>query len=196
VLIVFGLSVSFILDLLLTLLSQLDVFSQMFDAYEQVSSVIFGGGFVLSLITIGILGPVFEELLFRGLVFGELRKIMPVKVALVLQALLFGVYHLNVVQGAYAFLLGLLIGYVYYRSNSIIAPVIIHIAINSLSVIVNEFVVTDQLEQWALAISISCVALFFLTGAFILTSKSFRRTMDDGLYRNNRPVKPPAPPVD
>ena len=53
VLIVFSLSVSFILDIALTLLSQLDVFSQVFDYYEQVSEVIFGGGFVLSLVSIG-----------------------------------------------------------------------------------------------------------------------------------------------
>ena len=138
---------------------------------------------------LGIVGPIFEEILFRGLIFGELRKITPVKIALVIQALLFGAYHLNLVQGVYAFLLGLLIGYVYYRSNSIIAPILMHVSINSLSVIINEFVSAQQLETWGVVIMIASVALFFLTGAFILTGKSFKRCMDDSLFQKNRRVK-------
>ena len=187
ILVIFGLSVSFILDLALGILSQLDFFSRVFSDYEQVSSMIFGGGFVLTLLSVGIVAPIFEELLFRGLVFGELRKITPVRVALVLQALLFGVYHMNVVQGVYAFLLGLLIGYIYYRSNSIIAPIIIHVSINSLSVIINEFITAEQLTEWGFVLAIACVVLFFLTGVFILTSKTFRRTMDNSLVRAGRP---------
>ena len=186
VLIVFSISVSFILDLVLMLLSQLDIFSQVFNSYEQVSGFIFGGGFFLTLLSVGIIGPVFEEILFRGLIFGELRKITKVKAALIIQALLFGIYHMNIIQGVYAVLLGLLIGFVYYRSNSIIAPIIMHVTINSLSVIVNEFVAAEQIEKWALVVIVACVALFFLTGAFILISKSFRRSMDDSLYYAGR----------
>jgi membrane protease YdiL (CAAX protease family) len=93
------------------------------------------------------------------------------------------------VQGVYAVLLGLLIGFVYYRSNSFIAPVLMHVTINSLAVIVNEFVAEEQIERWGFVVMIACVALFFLTGAFILVSKSFRRSMDDSLFHCNRPPK-------
>ncbi len=189
VLIVFSISVSFILDLILILLSRLEIFSHVFDSYEQVSGVIFGGGFVLTLLSVGVIGPIFEEILFRGLIFGELRKITKVRAALVIQALLFGVYHMNLVQGAYAVLLGLLIGFVYYRSNSFIAPVLMHVTINSLAVIVNEYVAGEQIERWGLVVMIACVALFLLTGAFILVSKSFRRNMDDSLFYGSRPPK-------
>ena len=189
VLVLLGVSASFVLDMILSILSQFEYFNQVFDTYDQVSEVIFGGGFLLTLISVGIVGPVFEEILFRGLIFGELRKITKVKAALFIQAVLFGLYHMNIVQGIYATLLGLLIGFVYYRSNSIIAPVIIHVTINSLSVIINEFVGTEQLEQWGFVIMIACVGLFFLSGAFILTSKSFKRNMDDSLYYINRPHK-------
>ncbi len=189
VVILFGLSVSYIMDLLLALVSQIEALKPLFDTYEQVSELIFSGGFILSLISVGIIAPVFEEILFRGLIFGELRKITKVKLALVLQALLFGIYHFNVVQGVYAFLLGLVIGFVYYRSNSIIAPILMHISINSLSVILTQLIGMQQLEQWGVVILVASVALFFLTGAFILTSKSFKRSMDDSLYFNNRPQK-------
>ena len=189
ILVLFGCSLSYMLAIILTLLSQFDIFSKVFNNYEQVSEMIFGGSFVLSLLSVGIIGPVFEEVLFRGLVFGELRKITKVKVALVLQALLFGIYHLNVVQGIYAFVLGLIIGFVYYRSSSIIAPIIIHVSINSLSVIIDEFFSAGQMENWGLVITVASLALFVLTGVFILTSKSFKRGMDDSLYWNNRPVR-------
>ena len=189
VLVLFGCSLSYMLAIILTFLSQLDVFSKVFNNYEQVSEMIFGGSFVLTLLSVGIIGPIFEEILFRGLVFGELRKITKVKVALVLQALLFGIYHLNVVQGVYAFILGLIIGFVYYRSNSIFAPIIIHVSINSLSVIIDEAFTASQMESWGLVITVASLALFVLTGTFILASKSFKHGMDDSLYWNNRPVR-------
>ena len=189
VLVLFGCSLSYMLAIILTLLSQIDIFSKVFNNYEQMSEMIFGGSFVLTLLSVGIIGPIFEEILFRGLVFGELRKITKVKVALVLQALLFGIYHLNVVQGVYAFILGLIIGFVYYRSNSIIAPIIIHVSINSLSVIIDEFFSAGQMESWGLVITVASLALFVLTGTFILASKSFKHGMDDSLYWNNRPVR-------
>ena len=191
VLVVFGLSLNFIVDMLLGLLSQIDIFSQLFETYNQVAELIFNGGFVLSLLAVGIVGPIFEELLFRGLVFGELRKIMHVRLAIVLQALIFGVYHMNAVQGAYAFLIGILLGYIYYRSSSIIAPMIVHIAINSSSVIITRFLRADMLENYAGAIVIASLLLFVLTGAFILLSRSFRHVMDNGLYEKSRTALPP-----
>jgi membrane protease YdiL (CAAX protease family) len=134
-------------------------------------------------------GPVFEELLFRGLVFGELRKVATVRLALVIQALIFGLYHINPIQGAYAFLIGLLLGYVYYRSSSIVAPMIVHAAINTSSVVAGRLIDGVSCDGWGTPVAIAGLLLFFLTGAFILLHRSFRHVMDDGLYRANRAPK-------
>lgn len=192
VLMLFGLSLNFVLEALLSLLSQINFLSKIFEAYSQLANALFSGNFVLSLIAIGIVGPIFEEILFRGLVFGELRKIAKLPLAILIQALLFGAYHLNAVQGTYAFLIGLLLGYIYYRSNSIIAPVIIHITINASSVILPQLISDSQLEKWSGVIIAASIILLIVTGAFILMSRSFKRSMDNSLYeRNQAPVLPP-----
>lgn len=190
VLMVFALSVNVLVELLLVLLEQLPAFSGAFEAYEQLAGAITGGGFVMTLIAVGVVGPVFEEILFRGLIFGELRKIMRVRPAILVQAALFGIYHMNLIQGSYAFLIGVLLGFVYYRSNSIIAPAIIHIVINSSSVIVSYAVTQGQLDRWNGVIIVAGAALFLATGAFLLLSRSFQRCMDDSLYEQNRLPKP------
>ncbi len=190
VLVLFALSVNVLVELLLVLLESLPAFSGAFEAYEQLAGAITGGGFVMTLIAVGVIGPVFEEILFRGLVFGELRKIMRVRPAILVQAALFGIYHMNLIQGAYALLIGLLLGYVYYRCNSIIAPAIIHIVINSSSVIISYAVTQGQLDRWNGVIVAAGAALFLATGAFLLLGRSFRRCMDDSLYEQNRLPKP------
>ena len=185
VLIVVGLALNFIVEMLLGLLSQVGYFKQFFETYNQVAELIFNGGFVLSLLAVGIVGPIFEELLFRGLVFGELRKVTHIRLAIVIQALIFGIYHMNVVQGAYAFLIGILLGYIYYRSSSILAPAIIHIAINSSSVIISRFVAAEELTRWGGAIAAASLLLFVLTGIFIMTHRSFKHVLDNTLYEQN-----------
>ena len=47
-----------------------------------------------------------------------------------IQALLFGIFHMNIVQGIYTCLLGFLLGYMAYRYDSILAPMITHALFN------------------------------------------------------------------
>ncbi len=189
VLVILGLSSNFIIELLLSLASQIKAFVPIFERYNQLANFITGGDFILSLLAVGIIGPIFEEILFRGLIFGELRKITKVKIAVVIQALLFGAYHMNIVQGSYAFIIGLLLGYVMYKSNSILAPTIVHITINSSSVLLSQFVKTEDIEKWAGALYASSFILFIAASVFILTNRSFKRTMDNSLYYMNHAPK-------
>ena len=63
--------------------------------------------------------PLAEELVFRGVIQSRLERAMPVWIAMVLQAVLFGFIHGTPVQIGYAFLMGLLFGYIRYRTGSI-----------------------------------------------------------------------------
>lgn len=76
-----------------------------------------------------ILGPVCEELLFRGLLAGRLARYGQKPAALV-SALLFGLYHANLSQFFYAFALGLLLAYVYFCTGSLKAPILLHMLFN------------------------------------------------------------------
>ena len=85
----------------------------------------------LSVVLLGacILGPVCEELLFRGLLAGRLARYGQKPAALV-GALLFGLYHANLSQFFYAFALGLLLAYVYFYTGSLKAPILLHMLFN------------------------------------------------------------------
>ena len=54
-----------------------------------------------------IAAPVVEEILFRGIVLRSIRKFSPVWASILISSVLFGVYHLNIVQAAYATLMAL-----------------------------------------------------------------------------------------
>lgn len=85
----------------------------------------------LSVVLLGgcILGPLCEEVLFRGLLAGRLARYGQ-KPAAFVSALLFGLYHANLPQFCYAFLLGLLLAYAYFYTGTLKMPVLLHILIN------------------------------------------------------------------
>lgn len=85
----------------------------------------------LSVVLLGgcILGPLCEEVLFRGLLAGRLARYGQ-KPAAFVSALLFGLYHANLSQFCYAFLLGLLLAYAYFYTGTLKMPVLLHILIN------------------------------------------------------------------
>jgi membrane protease YdiL (CAAX protease family) len=73
-----------------------------------------------------IVGPVLEEYLFRGVLLrGLLRNYRP-WVAIWQSALLFGVFHMNPAQSLSAMLLGLLLGWLYYRTQSLALCISLH----------------------------------------------------------------------
>ncbi|MCR4924033.1 MAG: CPBP family intramembrane metalloprotease [Lachnospiraceae bacterium] len=84
----------------------------------------------LMILYVCLLGPLMEEFLFRGVIFSYLKKIFPFFFADILQAVSFGIYHKNIYQGIYAFILGSLLGLADQLYDSIVPSVIIHISIN------------------------------------------------------------------
>ena len=83
----------------------------------------------VNIVCVCLLGPLCEELLFRGLVAGRLARYGQAPGAFV-SALLFALYHANLEQFFYAFLLGLLLAYVYYRTGLLRVSVALHMVLN------------------------------------------------------------------
>ena len=83
-------------------------------------------------IGVGILIPIVEELIFRGIILGEFLSTMKPQAAVFLAAFIFGVMHMQPVQVGYAFVCGLLLGFVYLYSNSLFFSISIHIIFNLL----------------------------------------------------------------
>ena len=102
-----------------------NIMEQSFDILQS------GWGGILA---IAIIGPVLEELLFRGAITKALlQQYSPTK-AILLSALLFGVFHINPAQILPAFLIGILLAWTYYKTGSLIPCIFMHILNNSLSV--------------------------------------------------------------
>lgn len=101
------------------------------ETYETLMENIGFGDLSLILVIYSvIIAPVSEELIFRGVTMSYARRIMPFWLANIFQAFLFGVFHGNVVQGAYAFVVGLFCGYVCHRSGSIYLSILFHFLFN------------------------------------------------------------------
>lgn len=98
-----------------------------------------GSSFIPSLIFAGILGPIAEELIFRGILFSSLKRTgLGAGLAIVLSGLIFGLWHGNFVQAVYASLGGMVFAYVFYKTDSLGLVILIHIINNSLSSIIGD----------------------------------------------------------
>jgi membrane protease YdiL (CAAX protease family) len=95
-------------------------------------------------VTIGLLAPLTEELVMRGAILRSLLKDMRPWLAIVLSALLFALVHMNPVQMPHAFLIGLLLGWMYWRTGSILPGVAYHWANNSVAFVLYHFYPSDD----------------------------------------------------
>jgi len=86
---------------------------------------------VITVILTVIAAPISEELLFRGVIQKHMQKVLPVTLAVVLQALLFGIYHGNIVQGIYTFVIGLLLGLIVVKTGSVKYSIWAHFIFNA-----------------------------------------------------------------
>ena len=117
----------------------------------------------------GLLAPVTEEILFRGLIQ---RSLMPYgkKFAIFCSALTFGLFHGNLIQAPYAFLVGLVLGYVAYE-YSIGWAMLLHM-INNLLIADSLNRLTAGLPEETAALIIWGVLIFFgVAGLIVLIRK-------------------------
>ena len=76
------------------------------------------------------LAPISEEMIFRGVTMRIARRSFPFWVANLIQAVLFGIFHMNILQGIYAAVLGLFLGYVCEKGGSIYLAIVFHFLFN------------------------------------------------------------------
>lgn len=108
-------------------------------AYQETVKILYAPGFVQQLLSTGIVIPIVEELLFRGVAFRWMRKWMPFVWAMILSALLFGAYHGNLVQFVYATICGLYLAYLCEIFGSVLASILAHMAMNLTACIMTQF---------------------------------------------------------
>lgn len=100
--------------------------------YSEYMDVLLSDG-LLPAVSIVLMGPLAEELMFRGVIQTRLARAMPAWIAVVLQAVLFGVTHGTPIQMAYVFLIGLALGFLRSRTGSILPGFAAHAAFNAMN---------------------------------------------------------------
>lgn len=120
------------------------VLHRLFPAYEStVSKELYLPPLYQQLLCTVILIPCAEELCFRAHIFAPLREYYPFWSAALFSALAFGAYHGNVLQAIYAFLLGLLIAWIYEQYNTFWAAFLFHAGANLLAVLFTHWKILE-----------------------------------------------------
>ena len=107
-------------------------------ADAAASTVLYHQSLPLEILLFLFLAPLSEEFLFRGIFYRRLRTLCRPVPAVLTGALVFALFHGNLLQGLYAFLLGILLLYVYETSHSLLAPIVLHTAANLASLVMTE----------------------------------------------------------
>lgn len=140
--------------------------------FQDVSRRQFGVAFGIGIILYGVVSPLAEEIVFRGLLYNRMRKYYPARLAIALSGFFFGVYHGNLVQGIYGTLMGILMAYVYEETGRFLVPVLYHglanIAVYSTAFIPGLQEVLFQTEICVVLLTISVLCLICLRRIYYL----------------------------
>ena len=124
---VFVMAATYVLNVVI---EQMGVPNTMEETFIAMSNNPFG------FLTIAILAPVLEELLFRGAIEARLlQQWTNPWTGIVVSSLIFGIIHMNPAQIPFAFLMGLMFGWIYYRTGSLLPGIVGHVLNNSIAAV-------------------------------------------------------------
>lgn len=112
---------------------------------------------VLMMLYSVILAPISEELIFRGVTLRIAQRTFPFWIANIIQAFFFGVFHMNMLQGCYTFVLGLILGYICYKGGSIYHVIFFHFLFNLWGTTAAEWLVVENETLYGLIVIFGCI---------------------------------------
>lgn len=123
--------------------------------FQSVMGQTLGGSVVLGWLMAVLIAPINEELVVRGIILERSKRSFGIVGTIVLTALLFGLYHMNPIQGFYVLPMGIFWAYLGVKYNSVIIPIIGHVLNNSLAGFLGQYV---DMETWWLILIIFVVS--------------------------------------
>ncbi len=130
--------------------------------YLQSTQAVYSAPFPMQLLALGLIVPVAEEFMFRGIMFSRYRENRRFWYSALWSALFFSIMHTNTIQMVYTFLLGIMLAWLYEKFGSIKAPLLLHIALNLGALVFTQ----AGLFNW-LAADLIRMALAIILSAFI-----------------------------
>ena len=132
-------------------------------AYEETMAALYSPSMGVQIVCLGILVPVCEEMVFRGLMYKRLRKYSGFVVSMLYSALVFSFMHVNVVQAIYAFFMAIVFAFVYEKYGSVKAPVIAHVSANVAAVLATNYNLFDWVMEDPMRSGIITVMCAFIS---------------------------------
>lgn len=129
---------------------------------------------VLMIFCVGIFGPLVEEVLFRGMVFGKLRRAFSFLPAALISSAIFGLYHMNLVQGIYAGVFGLILAYVFEKTETIWGCYLLHAFFNLSSYIIEGYETALRSVGFEMPVLIQLLCSFVSIFGIVLILKNFK----------------------
>lgn len=144
---ILGISICFLNSSLLAMLAKADFFKYYIQQYQSLNQWLSETNTILLVMALALAAPLIEEIIFRGMIFYELKQIMPVFLVVIIQGLLFGIYHFNIVQFIYGSFLGIMFGLVYSWTQNLWVPVILHFSNNIMAVFAAKQPKADSFDE-------------------------------------------------
>lgn len=141
-----------------------------YDFFVEAMSSLTGGPFWSSFLVTAIFAPIFEEWLCRGMILrGLLTKIKPAW-AIIISALFFALIHMNPWQSLNAFIIGVVMGIVYYRTGNLYLTMLIHFVNNGFAVIMTQFSGLSDCDYLFDLMGKGQYALMYVLGLIVLAA--------------------------
>lgn len=133
---VLGASLAYIFNMLIGIANLYEIFPHYSETTKDLYTSV--PGWVL-LLCVGIIAPIAEEIVFRGLIYQRLKDYTGVRWAVLLSALFFGIYHGNMVQAIYASALGILFAWLMEYFQNLWVPILLHMGGNTWGLIFSTY---------------------------------------------------------
>jgi membrane protease YdiL (CAAX protease family) len=104
----------------------------------MIETMLNSDNYIFLILSVGIFAPIAEEVLFRGMILSELKGVHSIFVAVIVQAVLFGLFHMNAIQAIYATAFGLVLGFITVKTKSILPAILLHVLNNTFDVLVSK----------------------------------------------------------
>ena len=163
--IVFTLGTATLLNLLTSVLIPFED-----SAYEAVNEALAAPNLAVQIVVVGIIGPICEEFIYRGLIYRRIRDYLGVYWGAVLSGVLFGISHGNLTQGVFTALFGIVLALIYEHYGSMKANIAAHIANNVYACAAPYIPLINRNEYMAAA-----WALLLLTLGVLACARIFRK---------------------
>ena len=131
------------------------------ESYGEASEGIVTGT-VVGVISVALVAPIVEEVIFRGLTMTRLSKVMPGWLAVLVSAAIFGACHGEFVWFCYAFVLGVFFGFIDLWAGSILPSILGHIMFNAIGQIMSFIPVTEDGTETLIALGVLLLAAIVL----------------------------------